>query len=122
MGKIAKRILIVEDEEQMARMLDIRLRANGYETEMAADGEAALEKISSEPPDLVLLDAMLPKVDGFEVLQAMKEKTETVPVILLTARSQEADVVRGLKMGARDYITKPFSPVELMSRIEKWIK
>ena len=122
MGKIAKRILIVEDEEQMARMLDIRLRANGYATDTVVDGEAALESISSAPPDLVLLDAMLPKVDGFEVLQAMKEKTETVPVILLTARSQEADVVRGLKMGARDYITKPFSPVELMSRIEKWIK
>ncbi|MFQ5817729.1 MAG: response regulator transcription factor [Terriglobia bacterium] len=119
---MGKRILIVEDEEQMARVLEIRLRASGYETATVYDGEAALQAIAAKPPDLVLLDVMMPKVDGFEVVRTLRERGSTVPVILLTARSQEADVVRGLELGANDYVIKPFSPVELMSRITKWIK
>jgi len=119
---MGKRILIVEDEEQMARLLSIRLQANGYETIMAPDGEAALEKIATESPDLVLLDVMMPKVDGFEVLRRLGESTPDLPVILLTARCQEADVVRGLNLGAKDYIIKPFSPAELLSRIARCVR
>ncbi|MDA2913217.1 response regulator [Acidobacteriia bacterium AH_259_A11_L15] len=119
---MGKRILIAEDEEQLARLLEIRLRANGYETATASDGEDALQQIAAQPPDLVLLDVMMPKADGFEVLRSLRETGSTVPVILLTARSQESAVVQGLQLGANDYITKPFSPVELLTRIAKWVK
>ncbi|MEO8035841.1 MAG: response regulator, partial [Acidobacteriota bacterium] len=101
------RILIVEDEAGLRQGLEINLRHENYETVTAPDGEEAIRLFHSESPDLVLLDLMLPKKSGFEVLDHIR-KLSKVPVILLTARGQETDKVRGLRGGADDYVTKPF--------------
>ena len=111
------KILIVEDEAGLRQGLEINLRHENYETVTAADGEEAIRLFHSEQPDLVLLDLMLPKKSGFEVLDHIR-KLSKVPVILLTARGQETDKVRGLRSGADDYVTKPFGVQELFARVD----
>jgi DNA-binding response OmpR family regulator len=111
------KILVVEDEAGLRQGLEINLRMENYETALAADGEEAVRMFHSESPDLVLLDLMLPKKSGFEVLDHIR-KFSKIPVILLTARGQETDKVRGLRGGADDYITKPFGLQELFARID----
>ncbi len=111
------RILVVDDEPRMVRFIRLNLEQDGFETLAAFNGKEALDKVREQLPDLVLLDVMLPDMDGFEVLRLIREISD-VPVIMLTARSDEEDIVRGLKLGADDYITKPFSPRVLTSRIQ----
>jgi len=111
------KILIVEDEAGLRQGLEINLRHENYETATAGDGEEAIRLFHAESPDLVLLDLMLPKRSGFEVLDHIR-KLSKVPVILLTARGQETDKVRGLRGGADDYVTKPFGVQELFARID----
>ena len=111
------KILIVEDEAGLRQGLEINLRMENYETAQAIDGEEAVRLFHAESPDLVLLDLMLPKKSGFEVLDHIR-KFSKVPVILLTARGQETDKVRGLRGGADDYVTKPFGLQELFARID----
>jgi DNA-binding response OmpR family regulator len=115
------RILIVEDEAGLRQGLEINLRHENYETVTAGDGDEAIRLFHSEGPDLVLLDLMLPKKSGFEVLDHIR-KVSKVPVILLTARGQETDKVRGLRGGADDYVTKPFGVQELFARIDAVIR
>ncbi len=109
-------ILVVDDEERMVRFIRLNLEHDGFRVFEAFNGNQAIDKIRSNLPDLVLLDVMLPDVDGFEVLRIIRE-VSTVPVIMLTAKGEEDDRVRGLELGADDYITKPFSPRELSSRV-----
>lgn len=113
------RILIVEDEEAQAEVLRYNLEREGFETTLAADGEDALISIDDQAPDLVLLDWMLPGVSGLSVCQRLRKRRETrnLPVIILTAREEESDRVRGLENGADDYVVKPFSPSELIARV-----
>lgn len=115
-GVDQQRILVVDDEPELRQMLHRYLEAEGFEVAETADGDAALSKIRRAPPDLVVLDVGLPGSDGFMVLQQIRRLSE-VPVIMLTARSEEVDRVVGLTIGADDYITKPFSPRELVARI-----
>jgi DNA-binding response OmpR family regulator len=110
------KVLIVEDDAGLRQGLEINLRLEQYETLQAADGEEAIQLFHSESPDLVLLDLMLPKKSGFEVLEEIR-KYSSVPVILLTARGAETDKVRGLRAGADDYVTKPFGLQEVFARI-----
>ena len=114
-----RRILIVEDEEAIIQLLDYNLRAEGYETVVARDGEEAIEIALTAEPDAVLLDWMLPHKSGLEVCRRLRRRPETsdLPIIMLTARSEENDKLRGLDMGADDYVTKPFSPSELLARL-----
>ncbi|WP_397421759.1 phosphate regulon transcriptional regulator PhoB [Phenylobacterium sp.] len=117
-------ILVVEDEDALATLLDYNLMKEGFRIERAADGEEALLKISEEAPDLVVLDWMLPKVSGVEVCRQIRAGTETrrTPVIMLTARSEEADKIRGLETGADDYVVKPFAMSELVARIRALLR
>lgn len=114
---MSKKILIVEDEKPIADILKFNLEKEGYETLMAADGEEAVIKALGDDPDLILLDIMLPKKDGFQVLREVREKKQ-VPVLMLTAKAEEVDKVLGLELGADDYITKPFSIRELLARVK----
>ncbi|MCX5698526.1 MAG: response regulator [Candidatus Omnitrophica bacterium] len=113
-------ILIVEDEKDIVKMLDYNLKKEGYKTLVAHDGEDALDMANTKLLDLILLDLMLPGVDGLEVCKELKSerKTASIPVIMLTAKSQESDKIVGLELGADDYVTKPFSPRELIARIK----
>jgi len=113
-----KRILVVEDESAIAFGLQLDLKSEGYEVEIAADGESALQLARKEAFDLILLDVMLPRKDGFEVCRELRRSGSKTPVILLTAKTQEAEKVLGLELGADDYVTKPFSPRELRARIK----
>ena len=115
------RILIAEDEPYIYRMLEFRLNSLGHEIIRAVDGAEALELAARENPDLVLLDVMMPVLDGFQVLRRLKSDDETkgIPVIMLTAKGQEKDIVTGIEAGAVDYITKPFSFAELIARINR---
>ncbi len=112
-------VLIAEDEEPVVELLKYNLEKEDYETAAALDGEEALVMIEERAPDLILLDWMLPKVAGIEVCRRLRSKPETknMPVIMLTARTEETDRIRGLDTGADDYVTKPFSTTELMARI-----
>ncbi len=110
------RILVVDDEERMVRFIRLNLEHDGFEVLEAFNGRQALDKFRDGLPDLVLLDVMMPDIDGFEVLRMLREISD-VPVIMLTARGDEEDRVRGLDLGADDYVTKPFSPRELVSRV-----
>jgi len=112
------RILIVEDDEGMARGLAYNLEAEGYRVTVAADGEEGLKEVRAGGYDLILLDVMLPKRSGFEVLKRIRADGVDTPVLMLTARAEEVDRIAGLKLGADDYITKPFSLGELLARIE----
>ncbi len=113
------RILVAEDEPHILKMLDFRLKNLGHEIIGAVDGREALEVAMKEKPDLILLDIMMPVMDGFQVLRKLKsqEETKNIPVIMLTAKSQEKDTVTGLEAGAADYVTKPFSFAELIARV-----
>lgn len=113
---MAERILLVEDEEKLARMVELELQYEGYEVEKAFDGRAGLDRALSGEFDLVLLDIMLPALSGMEVLRRLRRES-AMPVIMLTARDTVVDKVSGLDMGADDYITKPFAIEELLARI-----
>ncbi|HPF85694.1 MAG TPA: response regulator transcription factor [Aminivibrio sp.] len=119
-----QRILIVEDEEAIVEVVSRTLRRHGYETASAANGDDALEKAFSLRPDLVILDLMLPKMDGWEVCRRLKadRQTASVPVLMLTARREERDVVEGLEIGADDYMKKPFSLAELAARVKALLR
>lgn len=110
-------VLVVDDEEMVREVVVAYLAKEGYTTVEAADGQAALEVVAAHRPDLIVLDVMLPKLDGYSVLQQLRSHTQ-VPVILLTARSQEVDRLLGLELGADDYVVKPFSPRELAARVK----
>ena len=112
----ARLILVVDDESRMRRFMHMNLDLEGYRVIEAENGLEALTRIREDLPDLVLLDVMMPEMDGFETLRLIRE-TSSVPVIMLTVKSEEEDRVRGLELGADDYVTKPFSPRELASRI-----
>ena len=116
-----KKILLVEDEESLLKLESILLTTKGYLVQGATTGLAALEAVAKEPPDLILLDIMLPELDGFEVCERIKSnpKTRHIPVILLTAKKTPEDVARGEAVGAEQYITKPFKSAMVMDAIEK---
>jgi two-component system alkaline phosphatase synthesis response regulator PhoP len=113
-----KRILLVEDEPGLVLTLTDRLIREGYGVETTGDGESGLERAAGEAFDLILLDVMLPRLGGFDVLRELRQRGRDTPVIMLTARGQVVDKVVGLKLGADDYVTKPFEMVELLARIE----
>ncbi len=113
-------ILVAEDQPHIRALIEFKLKNNGYRVVAVEDGEAALIKAKEMIPDMILLDVMMPMMTGFEVLAALKKIPETmnIPVLLVTAQSNENEVLKGLEMGAEDYITKPFSPNELAARIK----
>ncbi len=113
-------VLIVDDDPDIRELIAFKLRALGFTIEAAGDGEAALAAALAAPPDLILLDVMMPKMSGLDVTKQLRANfsTEATPIILLTAKAQEADVAYGFSLGATDYIIKPFSPRELISRIQ----
>jgi two-component system, OmpR family, alkaline phosphatase synthesis response regulator PhoP len=113
-----KRLLLIEDEPGLVLTLRDRLSREGYAIETSSDGESGLERAAREPFDLVLLDVMLPRLNGFDVLRELRKRGAEMPVIMLTAKGQVVDKVVGLKLGADDYVTKPFEMVELLARIE----
>ena len=117
-----KCILIVEDERAIVEILKFNFKREGYDTLEALDGEAGLELARTEDPDLILLDVMLPKMNGFDICKNLREAGSTVPIIMLTAREEEADKVMGLELGADDYITKPFNILELKARIRALLR
>lgn len=110
------RILVVEDEPSIAEVVSLYLRRAGYQVTVVGDGQAALDTLTRQLPDLVVLDLMLPKVDGLEITHWLRERGDT-PIIMLTARREERDRIAGLEIGADDYVVKPFSPQELVSRV-----
>ena len=112
------RVLIIEDGKNMVTGLRFNLEARGYQVLAAYDGEEGYRKAVEERPDLVILDLMLPKCDGYEVCKKLKKEVPDIPILMLTARSQESEVVLGLQLGADDYVTKPFSVLELMARVQ----
>ena len=118
---MAKKILIVDDETAMVKMLKMRLEANNYEVITAYDGQEGLEKAKSENPDLIILDLMLPKIDGYKVCRMLKfdDKYKNIPIILFFARAQESDKQTGQLVGADDYVTKPFEPKDLLEKIKR---
>ncbi len=111
------RVLVVDDEPMVRDVLARYLTQDGFEVETAPDGEAGLAAFESARPDLVLLDLMLPRIDGFEVFRRMRESGSTSPVIMLTARGEVTDRIVGLETGADDYVSKPFSPREVVARV-----
>lgn len=117
-------ILIVDDEKNIAHALQYNLEKEGFRTQVAADGARAVELARSDRPDAILLDWMLPKLDGLEVCRALKqdERTRAIPILMLTVRSEETDKVLGLEMGADDYVTKPFSPREVVARVKALLR
>ena len=117
-----KKILIVEDEKNIVDILSFNLGREGYTTLEAYDGQTGLQLALEQDPDLILLDLMLPQMNGFDVCRTLREKGRTTPVIMLTAREEEADKVLGLELGADDYITKPFSMRELLARVKANIR
>jgi len=119
-----KKILVVDDEIDLVDMLTIRLEANDYEVFVAHDGQEGLDKARTLKPDLIILDLMLPKIDGYRVCRMLKfdEKYKQIPIIIFTARSQEADVKLGKEVGADAYLTKPFEPEILLSKISELLK
>ena len=115
-------VLIVEDNRDLAMGLRNNLEIEGYDVHLARDGEAGLEAARMGGVDLIVLDLMLPELDGFRVLHVLREEGNSVPVLILTARGEEADKVRGLKLGADDYVTKPFGLLELLARVESLLR
>ena len=116
------RVLVVEDNTDLAFGLRNNLEIEGYDVEVAEDGRRGLEKIRDSAPDLVILDLMLPELDGFRVLRSARQEGFDMPILVLTARGEEADKVRGLKLGADDYVTKPFGLLELLARVEALLR
>jgi diguanylate cyclase (GGDEF)-like protein len=117
---VAETILVVDDDPDIARFVEVNLRSAGYDVAVAGDGEEALERASTMRPDLVLLDVMMPRIDGFEVAQRLRRNPQTAntSIIMLTAKALSADKVTGLQSGADDYIIKPFDPIELLARVK----
>jgi two-component system, OmpR family, alkaline phosphatase synthesis response regulator PhoP len=115
-----KQVLVVDDEEDILELVRFNLSMEGYRVKCAATGEAAIESIRSTHPDLMILDLMLPGMDGLEVTRFLKKNLETrnIPIVMLTAKTEETDVLTGLEMGADDYVTKPFSPRILAARVK----
>src|ERR687891_1257227 len=113
-------ILVVDDDPDIARFVEVNLRSAGYDVSVASDGEQALEKAAALRPDLVLLDVMMPRIDGFEVAQRLRRNPQTAStsIIMLTAKALSTDKVLGLTAGADDYIIKPFDPIELLARVK----
>jgi len=118
---MGKKVLVVDDEKNIVDIVLFNLKKEGYDVIYALDGEEGLKKALEEDPDLILLDIMMPKLDGFEVCKKIREKKET-PIIMLTARAEEVDKVLGLELGADDYVTKPFGVRELMARVKANIR
>jgi DNA-binding response OmpR family regulator len=116
------KILIIEDEEAILMALEDNLRLDGYEVQSAADGEKGLSKAMQKTFDLIILDIMLPRMNGFEVCKQLRQAGITTPILMLTAKSQEIDKVLGLELGADDYVTKPFSPRELLARVKALLR
>ena len=116
--QVMQKILIVEDEQPIRKLLEYNLQLSGYDTISAADGEVAIELVLNEQPDLIVLDLMLPKLDGIEVCKRLRSEGINIPIIMLTAKGDEFDKVHGLEIGADDYMTKPFSPREVTARIK----
>jgi DNA-binding response OmpR family regulator len=116
-----QKVLVVEDEQLIVEFVEFLLRQEGFLPVTAADGDIALPLARQEKPDLILLDVLLPTVDGFEVLRQLKEAPDLkeIPVIIFTARNRDADLALAFRMGAADYVAKPFSPTELLARINK---
>lgn len=114
---MVKRILVVDDEKSIADIIKFNLEKEGYSVDLAFDGEEAITKVSNIKPSLIILDVMLPKKDGFQVLKEIRKEYK-IPVIMLTAKEEEVDKVLGLELGADDYITKPFSMRELIARVK----
>jgi diguanylate cyclase (GGDEF)-like protein len=121
---MAETILVVDDDPDIARFVEVNLRSAGYDVAVAADGEEALERAAGMRPDLVLLDVMMPRIDGFEVAQRLRKNPQTAntSIIMLTAKALSADKVTGLQSGADDYIIKPFDPIELLARVKGTLK
>jgi DNA-binding response OmpR family regulator len=117
-GQVKQSILVVDDEPSVVEVVSLYLRREGYNVRSAGDGRLALEAIADETPSLIVLDLMLPKVDGMEILRQVRQRSADVPVIMLTARGQETDRIYGLELGADDYVVKPFSPAELVARVK----
>ena len=118
---MALSVLVVDDDPVILRLLQVNFELEGISVATAVDGEEGLNMVQSDPPDLVISDIMMPKVNGLELLAALRSSPETsaMPVILLSAKAQVADVQRGLELGADDYVTKPFDPLELIDRVYK---
>ena len=121
MAATDKLILVVDDEPRMIQFIRMNLELEGYRVIQASNGLETLDKVREELPDLVIMDVMMPDLDGFETLRLLRE-TSDVPVIMLTVKADEDDVVRGLRLGADDYVTKPFSPRELSSRVQALLR
>ena len=117
-----KTVLIVEDEKNIVDIIRFNLQRTGYNTLEAYDGEAGLAMAREKKPDLILLDVMMPKMMGFDVCRALRAEGDNVPVIILTAREEEEDKILGLEIGADDYITKPFNPLELVARVKTQLR
>ena len=115
------KILVCDDERHIVRLIQVNLERQGYSVVTAFDGKEGLEKVRSEKPNLVVLDVMMPYMDGFEVLQNLKKNPSTrdIPVIMLTAKAQDADVFRGWQSGVDCYLTKPFNPMELLTFVKR---
>lgn len=124
MDENKKRILVVDDESELVEMIKFRLEAGGYNVITAYNGQDALDKARSEKPDLIILDLMLPRIDGYKVCRMLKfdEKYRHIPIILFTARAQETDRDMGKEVGADAYIVKPFEPQELMGKIVELLR
>ena len=118
------KILVVDDEPDAVELIEFNLKASGYEVATAADGEEALQKARALLPSLIILDLMLPEVDGMEVCKILRrdQRTQNIPIIMLTAKAAEIDRVLGLELGADDYVTKPFSPRELVLRVKRLLR
>jgi DNA-binding response OmpR family regulator len=115
-----KKILVIEDEKDIQELLQLYLKREGYDVRIAKEGETGLRKASQERYDLILLDLMLPQVDGLEICRSLRSRPQTadIPIIMITAKVEESDRIVGLEMGADDYITKPFSPREVVARVK----
>jgi two-component system, OmpR family, alkaline phosphatase synthesis response regulator PhoP len=118
---MAKRILVVDDERHIVRLVQVNLERAGYEILTAYDGIEALDKVKTESPDMVVLDVMMPRMDGFEVLKHLQAdpRYQNIPVIMLTAKAQDADIFKGWASGVSSYLTKPFNPRELLVFVER---
>ena len=118
---MARKILVVDDERHIVRLVQVNLEKVGYQVLTAYDGVEALEQVAKEKPDMVILDVMMPRMDGFEVLKKLQAdaKTRDIPVIMLTAKAQDADIFRGWSSGVSSYLTKPFNPRELLTFVER---
>ena len=118
---MAKKILAVDDERHIVRLIQVNLERHGYQVVTAFDGKEGLEKVASERPDMLVLDVMMPYMDGFEVLRELKKNpaTRDLPVIMLTAKANDQDIYHGWQSGAECYLTKPFNPMELISFVRR---